>query len=29
MIVLNDGLSVIIGYTIGNLIACDYIYKHR
>lgn len=26
---LNDAISAFIGYTIGSLIACDYIYKHR
>lgn len=27
--VLNDALSVVLGYTFGNLVACDYIYKRR
>ncbi len=27
--VLNDFMSAALGYTLGNLIACDYIYKRR
>jgi hypothetical protein len=27
--IFNDAVSALLGFTIGNLIACDYIYKHR
>ena len=27
--ILNDAMLVFIGFTIGNLIAADYIYKRR
>ena len=27
--VLNDAMSAFIGFTCGNLLACDYIYKRR
>ena len=27
--ILNDAMSAFLGYTLGNLIACDYIYKRR
>ncbi|CDW81990.1 UNKNOWN [Stylonychia lemnae] len=27
--VLNDGVSAFVGFVCGQLIACDYIYKHR
>jgi hypothetical protein len=29
MSVFNDGLSIVCGYLVGHLIACDYIYKRR
>lgn len=28
-VILNDALSALLGYTLGNLIACDYTYKRR
>lgn len=27
--VINDAILIFFGYTIGHLIACDYIYKRR
>lgn len=27
--ILNDAISAFLGFTMGNLIACDYIYKRR
>lgn len=27
--VINDAISAFLGFTLGNLIACDYIYKRR
>ena len=27
--VMNDAIMVFLGYTFGNLLACDYIYKRR
>lgn len=29
MHVFNDAVSAFLGFTMGNLIACDYIYKRR
>jgi hypothetical protein len=29
MHVLNDGMMAFLGFTFGNLIAVDYIYKRR
>ena len=27
--VLNDAMAAFIGFTFGNIMACDYIYKRR
>lgn len=27
--ILNDAIWAFLGYTMGNLIGCDYIYKRR
>ena len=27
--VLNDAISAFLGFTLGNVLACDYIYKRR
>ncbi len=27
--ILNDAISAFIGFTFGNILACDYIYKRR
>ncbi len=26
---INDAISIFLGFTMGNLLACDYIYKRR
>lgn len=27
--IFNDGISALLGFVMGNIIACDYIYKRR